>query len=491
MIRRERIDSILASKPRGEFVRQLRRISVCAIAVLFMGIMGCGGGGMNQSGTLALSATSTLNTGATGTATATYTAASAQNPQGLVISFSTDRPDILALSSSSQRVGTDGTTRITFTAVSVPVDTTVKIIAQTGGLSQFQQVVVTGTGVSTIPPSITIKPQSIEFTKAQPTLISLKGFGTSLNPETSIVTFTVKGTDGNPLAGQTVNFSLNSATGGITIIPKSGKSDASGQVQTIVNSGTMATTVQVTATLIVDSTTSPQTTATANSAQLVVAGGPPDQDSFSIAISTLNVEALNLNGVTSTVTASLADHFNNPVADGTAVYFTTNGGSIQNSCTTKGGVCSVVWTSSEPRPATAGTNPGTVVILARAVGEESFTDVNNNNLADYDGITSCTPVTLPGVGHAQKCGEFIDTPDAFRDDNFNGVHDANEPFYNLTGFSYSGLDGVYEGSFLPPNSPNARSKYIFYNAKLIMSGSIATIDITPTVVAFNLQYRLP
>ena len=475
-------------------MRQLHRISVCAIAVLFLGIMGCGGGGMNQSGTLALTATSTLNAGATGTSTATYTAATGQNPQGLVINFSTDRPDIVALSSSSQRVGTDGKTTITFTAVSVPVDTTVKIIAQTGGLSQFQQVVVKGTGGSAVPPSITINPQSIEFTKVQYSQISLKGYGTSLNPESSIVTFTVKGTDGNPLAGQTVNFTLNSTTGGITIVPSSGKSDSNGQVQTIVSSGTMATTVQVTAKVVIDATTTPPTTASANSTQLVVAGGPPDQDSFSIALSTFNVEAWDINGVTSTITASLADHFNNPVADGTAVYFTTNGGSIQNSCTTKNGSCSVVWTSSDPRPPAIYdssippkvlVNAGSVVILARAVGEESFTDANNNNVAD--GATPCTPVMLPGVGLAQHCGEFYDTPDAFRDDNFNNVHDDGEPFYNLTGSTtYSGPDGLYEGSFLPStNTTNARSKYIFYNSKLIMSGSTASIDLTPVTVPLN------
>jgi len=442
---------------------------------MFLAIMGCGGGSSDQSGTLALTVTPTsLNAGDTGSAVANYKPAnSSKNPVGLVISFATDRPDIVALSSTSQGVGSDGTASISFTAVSVAVDTTVKIIAQTGGLSQFQQIVIKAAPGSTgsIPPVVTLNPQSITFTSAVPSQISLKGYGTTSNPETSIVTFTVNGTDGNPLAGQNVDFALNTTVGGITIIPTSGVSSSNGQVQTIISSGNMATTVQVKATVR-------GTAITANSTQLVVAGGPPDQDSFSIALSDLNPEAYNIDGKTVAVTAHLADHFNNPVADGTAVYFTTDGGSIQNSCVTRGGACSVTWTSANPRPAVPGTNPGTVAILAFAVGEESFTDLNNNGIADGG---PCSPILpfppgLPGVGQAQQCGEFTDTPDAFRDDNFNHVRDATEPFYNLTGVTtYSPVDGIYEGSFAPSTSTTSRSKYIFYTSKLIMSTSDAII----------------
>ena len=57
-----------------------------------------------------------------------------------------------------------------------------------------------------VPPPVTANPQSIAFTSAVPSTISLKGYGTSINPETSIVSFTVKGTDGNPLAGADGGF---------------------------------------------------------------------------------------------------------------------------------------------------------------------------------------------------------------------------------------------------------------------------------------------
>src|SRR6266702_1744881 len=123
-------------------------------------------------------------------------------------------------------------------------------------------------------------------------------------------------------------------------------------------------------------------------------------------------------------------------------------------------------------------NDGTVAVLAYAVGEERFTDVNNNGLADGG---ACTAIPwLTGVGQAQQCGEFIDTPDSYRDDNFNGVHDANGPFYNLTGLpSYTGFDSLYEGALQPAASTNPRSKYIFFNSYLIMSRS------TPAIVSLS------
>src|SRR5512138_1144975 len=113
----------------------MRSISLNILLLLLLFIAGCGGGASELSGSLALTATQSLDPGTTGTATATYTDVNGKNPQGLEISFSTDRPDIIALSSSKQAVGSDGKAPITFQAVSVPTDTVVKIVASTGGLS--------------------------------------------------------------------------------------------------------------------------------------------------------------------------------------------------------------------------------------------------------------------------------------------------------------------------------------------------------------------
>jgi hypothetical protein len=104
------------------------------------------------------------------------------------------------------------------------------------------------------------------------------------------------------------------------------------------------------------------------------------------------------------VTARLSDHFHNPVPDGTAVYFTTNGGAIQPSCTTVGGACTVNWISQNPRPQNGPISLlGRPTILVYAIGEESFVDANGNGVADAG---PCSAVSIPGVGQADQCGEF-------------------------------------------------------------------------------------
>ena len=69
-----------------------------------------------------------------------------------------------------------------------------------------------------------------------------------------------------------------------------------------------------------------------------------------------------------------ADHFNNPVPNGTAISFTTEGGAIDGSCLTDDGGCSVTWRSQRPR-----LPDGRFTILATAIGNESFLDSERNN----------------------------------------------------------------------------------------------------------------
>jgi hypothetical protein len=434
-------------------VKHMRRIAVFAMSVMFLAIMGCGGGSSDQSGTLALTVTPTsLNASATGSAVANYKPAnSSKNPVGLVISFTTDRPDVVALSSTSQGVGSDGTAAISFTAVSVPVDTTVKIIAQTGGLSQFQQIVIKAMAGSTgvVPPPVSATPSSIAFISASPTSITLKGTGGAGRVESSIVTFETRDAAGKALPGQTVDFSLNTTVGGLSITPVSAVSDTSGRAQTIVNAGVVSTPVRVTATIR-------GTSITVASDQLTITTGLPDFDSFSLASTNPNSESYDLDGVVVPITVNLADHFNNPVPDGTVVNFTTNAGKIFGSGPSVNGVVTVNWTSQQPRIITnpAGSTRsmiGRCIIMAYTVGEESFTDLNGNGLADP--------------------GEFTDTPEAFRDDNSNGARDPSEPFidYNSDGL-YNTPDGKYNGLLQGAAFIGApRTKHVFANIETVMS----------------------
>ena len=262
---------------------------------------------------------------------------------------------------------------------------------------------------------------SLQFVSASPTTISLKGIG---GTETSQVTFMVVDAGGNPLSGQTVSFGLSTTIGGITLTPAgsppTATSDNNGLVVITVNAGVVSTPVRVTATA---------GTLTSQSNQLTITTGIPDQDSFSLSASTHALEGWNFDGTTSVLTARLADHFNNPVPDGTAVNFTTEGGSIVGSCTTIGGACTSTFTSQAPRP----TN-GRVTVLAYAVGEESFTDLNGNGLADTGEMIDAN-------------GNSTDMPEAYVDFNENGAYDAaTEPYFDFNQNNvYNAADGKFNG----------------------------------------------
>jgi len=330
----------------------------------------------------------------------------------------------------------------------------------------YQASTVTGTdtitatiaGAPSVTATLTVNPLaagSISFISASPANIGLKGMGGLGIQETSRVTFKVLDTSGQPKANQQVDFTLNTAVGGLSLTSASGSTAVDGTVSTVVQAGVIATTVRVTATLRgITPVISTQ------SDQLVVSTGVPAQDGFSISIETLNPEAYAIDGVIDKVTARLSDHFHNPVPDGTAVSFTTSGGSIQPSCTTIGGVCTVNWTSQNPRPQGSVVplqNKGRAVILAYAVGEEAFIDLNGSGLAD--------------------AGEFADNSEAFRDDNENGVRDAAETFidFNSDGI-FNAPDGKYNGVLQGAAYVGApKSKHVFSNSTLVMASSAARI----------------
>jgi hypothetical protein len=301
---------------------------------------------------------------------------------------------------------------------------------------------------------------SVIFVSATPPNIALRGTGSSTNPEVSTVIFRVLDQSGGPRVGSTVNFSLNTTVGGISVSPATAQSDSNGNVQTVVQGGTVATTVRVTAT--VQGVTPVLST---QSNQLTITTGIPDQDSFSLAVQCANIEGWSRDGVVVPVTARLSDRFNNPVPNGTAVTLQTEGGSIVSQCQTSGaiGACSVNWTSSNPRPAPSpvtvpagDTRAGRSTVLATAIGEESFTDTNGNGSFDN--------------GEA-----FADLAERFLDENENGVRDGFEPIYDFNNNStYDAPDGAFNGVLCLDTSGRCSTNTttgIAVDNLIIMSGS--------------------
>lgn len=355
-----------------------------------------------------------------------------------------------------------------------------EITYRDNGCATTDFITASALGVSSLPTSLVVTPPaigSIQFVSAAPSIISLKGIG---GVETAQVLFKVLDTGGNPLSGKTVNFCLSTTVGGITLTPSTAApnlpcsftatatSDGNGSVGTVVNAGTVSTPVRVTA----STTGAAGATLTTQSSGLTITTGIPDQDSFSLSATKLNIEGRDFDGVTTVLTARLADHFNNPVPNGTLVNFTTEGGSIVGSCSTLidsngSSNCSSTLTSQNPRPA-----DGRATVLAYAVGEESFIDLNGNGLADAGEITG-------------------DLPEAFRDDNEDGVFNAGiETFIDFNNnASYNAADGLYSGVLCNAASgacSTNKTIHVRRSVVIVFSGSTAVITKTAPAGTINL-----
>lgn len=308
---------------------------------------------------------------------------------------------------------------------------------------------------------------SIQFVSALPTSIALRGTGGAGLQETSTVTFKVLNEAGGPVPNQSVTFVLSTAVGGVSLTPASGTTGSDGKVTTIVQAGSIAVPVRVIA-----STNADGTTISTQSDQLTISTGIPADGWIDLSVDVLNPEAFDINGVTVTATAHLADRFSNPVPDGTVVNFRAEAGSIQSSCTTSDGVCSVTWTSQNQERADLFGNPGVATILAYAIGEESFTDRNGNGRFD-DGDN--------GVDN-DGSNDFTDLGESFVDYNFDNVKDAAEPFIDFDGdgsFDATG-DELFNGVLCEHSDlcSNTSSVIVSDDIRIVMSTSAATITFT-------------
>lgn len=301
---------------------------------------------------------------------------------------------------------------------------------------------------------------SVQFLEADRSAIALRGRGTQTLPEVAHMTFLVLGGSGVPVPNEPVAFALSTTAGGLELSATQAVSDSSGQVHVQVQSGAVPTVFRVIASL-------PGTAVHTQSQQFTVSTGTPDQAGFSISASTLNPEAWNLDGVVETIQVRTSDIFRNPVPDGTIIQFRAEGGSVQPSCQTQNGGCSVEWTSQNPRP-----NDGRVTILATTSGDESFVD------RDGDGVFSAGD-------------SFTDLSEAFQDNNENGHFDSGEPWIDANGNGmHDGANGRYDGLLCDPGSGQCGSSGgIDVRARivLVMATSAVSIRFVPTAVVVGVN----
>ncbi|MCQ8876928.1 hypothetical protein NQT69_02620 [Pseudoalteromonas shioyasakiensis] len=370
--------------------------------------------------------------------------------------------------------------------------------------------------------------ESIEFIDATESVIALKGTGGQGRSETSEITFKLKDKIGKEVQSNRIDFRLSSTNGGISLSDSSVFTDAEGLARVQVNAGFVPMSVRVQACYIPDeqipenqtdnitcwqdvylecqkdpadrgenvtcptgelSLVSLDEQITTVSDLVSISSGLPDGNSFTAGAAIINIEALDYIGDLNEISVYLADHFNNPVPDGTAVYLTTEGGAVgtidgevfnpQLECRTVDGGCNAQWRSQNPKPFTeakwgnqiSSINPktntincdlyfnsaapcmagilnaafndngvplgGRATVLVTAKGQESFIDINGNGLFDTNEYYS-----------------GYDLAEAFVDHNENGVYDGLAATYDpVTASVVNGAEFCQDGDENDPCSP--------------------------------------
>ncbi len=193
--------------------------------------------------------------------------------------------------------------------------------------------------------------------------LSVRGAGTN---ESADIIFEIRDSTGVPvgLSNQvTVNFSIQgSLNGGEFLTPVSAATDTAGRVKTIINAGTKAGVIQISALVQVG-------TAVIRSSQVTVtiSGGAPDRYHFSMTSNVIsNIDWPQAGTVIGTIKVQIGDIYSNPVQQNTSVYFSTTAGIIQSTgYTDETGIVNVKWYSGNPPPQ----NNGLAIVKAAVVGE--------------------------------------------------------------------------------------------------------------------------
>ncbi|MBD3223580.1 MAG: hypothetical protein GF313_02555 [Caldithrix sp.] len=197
------------------------------------------------------------------------------------------------------------------------------------------------------------KAAHIELYRNPPHHIYIKSSGLK---ETALVHFIVTDSEGIPVDENhkvKVYFSiLNGPEGGEYLFPDTMTTE-SGLAYTILNSGTIAGPVQVQAEAIVDGQAIRSTPV-----RLTIYGGLPDQEHFSVTLSQLNIAGRVHYGIIDHVTAFVGDKYSNPVAPGTAIYFSSDYCIVDGASTTdEMGRATVKFMSASPLPPDPANNP--------------------------------------------------------------------------------------------------------------------------------------
>jgi len=186
-------------------------------------------------------------------------------------------------------------------------------------------------------------------------------------PETLPLTFVGVDSVGQAVNGSnaaTVRFRFGQNPGGdLSVSPEEAQTNARGEVTAVVSSGTRAGVVQ----LVAEATRPDGAIVRSDPVRLTIHGGLPAQTFFTVAPAIRNIPGLVRFSETTPIEVIAGDRFSNPVAPGTAVYFSTTHGVIGASTeTSNDGLGSVTLRSANPLPLT----DGVVVVTAETAGQD-------------------------------------------------------------------------------------------------------------------------
>jgi len=281
---------------------------------------------------------------------------------------------------------------------------------------------------------------AIQFVAASPNLIALNGFGTEETPALSEIKFKVVDESGNPMPDRTVDFELDHEYGSTELSLTSAITDQEGVVTVILNAGNASGTIRVKAGVDIKNSSGVVTgTITTMSIPVTMATSLADEDSSSIAMDLFNPSAWSRNGEEANITVHLGDHYQNPVIDGTTVYFRATGGIIEPQCETAGGACSVKWTSANPRPV-----DGYVTIVAYTRGQGSYNDADGDGLFDLgESFTSFGEEYVDANGNGSFDLGSAYQPDLNIDDDGTNDFSWNANAYQVNVDSSNNNSGTY------------------------------------------------
>lgn len=240
---------------------------------------------------------------------------------------------------------------------------------------------------------ISVKPAAnIVFLSATTKTIAIRGTGMT---DFAVLKFQITDSSGNPTINTKVKFSLLSGPGGGEYIsPDSTVTDNAGIVTANVWSGTKAGIMQVVAQTADEKVK-------AQPATIVITGGYPDGDHFSISSTQYNIAGIRWDNLTTSVMVVLGDRYGNPPVK-SPVRFTTTAGTITGSVETNDlGIATATLISGDPRPVN-----GRVFVTASVVGDSAYRRsdslISRTIMLVFSGTTQIqvpsTPVIVPDSG---------------------------------------------------------------------------------------------